>query len=38
MTSMTKNFANAVLDWYEQYGRKSLPWQIEKSSYHVWLS
>lgn len=31
-------FADNVLNWYEQYGRKNLPWQIEKSSYHVWLS
>ena len=35
---MTNSFSNAVLNWYEQYGRKSLPWQIEKSPYHVWLS
>lgn len=33
-----QKFSNAVLKWYEQYGRKTLPWQIEKSSYHVWLS
>ncbi len=38
MISMTNSFSNAVLNWYEQYGRKSLPWQIEKSPYHVWLS
>ena len=31
-------FAKAVLKWYEQYGRKTLPWQIEKTPYHVWLS
>ena len=36
MTNLS--FSNAVLNWYEQYGRKSLPWQIEKSPYHVWLS
>nr|WP_218059140.1 A/G-specific adenine glycosylase [Gilliamella apicola] len=34
----TQHFSQAVLQWYEQYGRKTLPWQIEKSSYHVWLS
>ncbi|OCG53616.1 A/G-specific adenine glycosylase [Gilliamella sp. Choc6-1] len=33
-----QHFSQAVLTWYEQYGRKSLPWQVEKSSYHVWLS
>jgi A/G-specific adenine glycosylase len=31
-------FSQAVLDWYQLYGRKTLPWQIEKSPYHVWLS
>lgn len=31
-------FSECVLNWYEQYGRKSLPWQVEKSPYHVWLS
>lgn len=33
-----QKFSTAVLNWYEQYGRKTLPWQIEKSPYHVWLS
>ncbi|OCG64546.1 A/G-specific adenine glycosylase [Gilliamella sp. wkB18] len=33
-----RHFSQAVLTWYEQYGRKSLPWQVKKSSYHVWLS
>jgi A/G-specific adenine glycosylase len=27
-----------VLDWYDKYGRKTLPWQIEKTPYKVWLS
>lgn len=27
-----------VLVWYHQYGRKDLPWQKEKTPYHVWLS
>ncbi|XKM13286.1 A/G-specific adenine glycosylase [Orbaceae bacterium ac157xtp] len=31
-------FSDKVLQWYELYGRKTLPWQLEKSSYHVWLS
>lgn len=33
-----QHFSQAVLNWYEHYGRKTLPWQIEKSAYHVWLS
>lgn len=32
------HFSQAVLDWYQLYGRKTLPWQIEKTAYHVWLS
>lgn len=32
------SFADEVLAWYSQYGRKTLPWQIEKTPYHVWLS
>ncbi|OBX07781.1 A/G-specific adenine glycosylase [Gallibacterium genomosp. 3] len=31
-------FASAVLSWYEKYGRKTLPWQVNKSLYGVWLS
>ncbi|NMT48473.1 A/G-specific adenine glycosylase [Providencia stuartii] len=33
-----QQFSLAVLNWYHQYGRKTLPWQKEKTSYHVWLS
>lgn len=31
-------FAKAVLSWYDKYGRKTLPWQRNKSLYGVWLS
>ncbi|WP_170870475.1 A/G-specific adenine glycosylase [Pantoea sp. 1.19] len=31
-------FAQQVLDWYQHYGRKTLPWQIAKTPYKVWLS
>ncbi|WP_394245288.1 A/G-specific adenine glycosylase [Vibrio astriarenae] len=31
-------FAQAILDWYERYGRKELPWQQNKTAYSVWLS
>ncbi|NOH72935.1 A/G-specific adenine glycosylase [Vibrio pectenicida] len=31
-------FANAILTWYESYGRKNLPWQQNKTAYSVWLS
>ncbi|QLB13728.1 A/G-specific DNA-adenine glycosylase [Bisgaardia hudsonensis] len=31
-------FAKAVLNWYQKFGRKDLPWQQEKTLYKVWLS
>ncbi|PJG82433.1 A/G-specific adenine glycosylase [Caviibacterium pharyngocola] len=31
-------FAQAVLAWYAKYGRKTLPWQQNKTLYGVWLS
>jgi len=27
-----------VLDWFDQHGRKNLPWQQSSTPYHVWLS
>lgn len=33
-----KSFSPLVLDWYQRYGRKTLPWQIAKTPYKVWLS
>lgn len=33
-----QQFARVVLDWYQRYGRKTLPWQLEKTAYQVWLS
>ena len=29
-------FAKAVLSWYDKYGRKTLPWQRNKSLYGVY--
>lgn len=31
-------FAQAILTWYDAYGRKNLPWQQNKTAYSVWLS
>ncbi len=31
-------FAKAILNWYDRYGRKNLPWQQDKTLYKVWLS
>ncbi len=33
-----KQFQQAVLDWYDQHGRKTLPWQQDISPYRVWVS
>ncbi|QTF09626.1 A/G-specific adenine glycosylase [Brenneria izadpanahii] len=33
-----QQFAQQVLNWYQRYGRKTLPWQLEKTPYKVWLS
>ncbi|WP_245832246.1 A/G-specific adenine glycosylase [Oceanospirillum sanctuarii] len=30
--------STAILDWYDENGRKSLPWQQERTAYKVWLS
>lgn len=32
------NFSDQLLAWFDQYGRKDLPWQQQPSPYHVWLS
>lgn len=30
--------STALLDWYDEHGRKSLPWQQNRTAYKVWLS
>jgi A/G-specific adenine glycosylase len=35
---MTIKFSTAVLRWFDQHGRKHLPWQQNISAYRVWLS
>ena len=32
------NFTEPVLDWYQQHGRKHLPWQMNITPYRVWVS
>jgi len=32
------NFAARVLDWFDHWGRKHLPWQQDISPYRVWVS
>ena len=31
-------FGPAVVAWYQQHGRKDLPWQHNTSPYRVWIS
>lgn len=32
------NFSTRIIDWYHQFGRKTLPWQMDKTPYRVWVS
>ncbi|TPE54372.1 A/G-specific adenine glycosylase [Maribrevibacterium harenarium] len=32
------DFAPRVLNWFNQHGRKNLPWQQDKTPYRVWIS
>lgn len=32
------NLAAAVIDWWQQHGRKDLPWQQNPTPYRVWVS
>ncbi|MEM8660457.1 MAG: A/G-specific adenine glycosylase, partial [Pseudomonadota bacterium] len=37
-TTTTAPFFDRVLDWFDQHGRKDLPWQQDLSAYRVWVS
>jgi A/G-specific adenine glycosylase len=37
-TKNTLAFSNDVLSWFDQYGRKHLPWQQNRTAYRVWVS
>jgi A/G-specific adenine glycosylase len=32
------SFSSRVLDWFDQHGRKDLPWQKKPTPYRVWVS
>ena len=32
------HIADALLAWFDQHGRKDLPWQINRTPYRVWVS
>ena len=36
--SATQDFAARVLAWFDQHGRKDLPWQRDTTPYRVWVS
>lgn len=31
-------FSDALLNWFDEHGRKDLPWQVDKTPYRVWVS
>ncbi len=31
-------FAKRLLSWFDQHGRKNLPWQLDRTPYRVWIS
>ncbi|MBR9728234.1 A/G-specific adenine glycosylase [Shewanella intestini] len=35
---LTSSFANRITQWYDLHGRKTLPWQHDKTPYRVWVS
>ncbi len=35
---MTPTLSSRLLSWYDQHGRKDLPWQHPREAYRVWLS
>lgn len=37
-TTTTERFSARLLQWFDQYGRKDLPWQQNKTAYRVWVS
>jgi A/G-specific adenine glycosylase len=32
------SFSTSLLTWFDQYGRKHLPWQQQRTPYRVWVS
>lgn len=31
-------FHDRILEWFDQHGRKTLPWQLNRDPYRVWIS
>lgn len=36
--STQNSFSDRILAWFDQHGRKDLPWQLNKTPYSVWAS
>lgn len=36
--SLYQEFSLPLLNWFDQHGRKNLPWQHPRSAYRVWIS
>lgn len=36
--TITLQFSSELLKWYQQYGRKNLPWKVPKDPYRIWVS
>jgi A/G-specific adenine glycosylase len=36
--SQPATFSSRLLDWFDQHGRRGLPWQSPRTPYRVWLS
>lgn len=37
-STVSDDFAARLLAWFDQHGRRNLPWQQPRSAYRVWLS
>ena len=37
-TIIHQEFSGPLLNWYDQHGRKDLPWQHPRNAYRVWVS
>jgi A/G-specific adenine glycosylase len=35
---MKLDFSTQILNWFDEHGRKDLPWQENRSAYRVWVS
>jgi A/G-specific adenine glycosylase len=38
MPDSFSQFSQILLQWYDQYGRKDLPWQHPRTAFRVWIS